>query len=118
MKQLIRILAFFLILVSCGEPEKESNTELLSEEALMDLLYDTYLYEGALKAHALDSVYKEKSVLEFYDAILKKHQIEREIAVESLTSYAKQKKLIPLLDKVKERIKARKEYLEKEKTKQ
>ncbi len=112
------ILCFFL-LGSCAEPseEKHAQEDLLTEEQLIPLLYDTYMYEGALKAHALDSIHSEKKVVEFYEAILAKHNIDRLKAKNTIEHLAKERELLPILEKVKMRIKSKKDSLKKNNSK-
>ncbi len=102
------LVSFFLLGACTPSKKKQQKEQALSQEQLIPLLYDTYLYEGALKAHALDSAYGELQVIEFYDAILKKHQINREDAQQTLEYLAREKELIPILEKVKSQIKEKK----------
>ncbi len=119
MKIIFQIVLCFFLLSSCSEPseEKQIRKDLIEEEELIELLYDTYLYEGALKSHSIDSTYKDIKVVSFYDAILKKHKIERQNAQTSIEYYAKEEQLIPMLEKVKTRLKSRKNSLKENTTK-
>ncbi len=114
MKLIGQIILCFFLLSSCSEPGKKKRMKegILEKAKLTNLLYDTYLYEGALKSHALDSVHSDIKVVSFYDAILKKHQINRLDAQNSVEYYAKEEELIPILENVKARIKERKSSLE------